>query len=59
MKFKVKEFRTANSFFESTDEDLGSEFCETQEIKEIPEDEKDHMCRFCWTNTAEEDNPKV
>ena len=59
MKFKVKEFRTENEYYESSHEDLGSEFCETMVVKDVPEDEKDHMCRFCWTNTDSEDNPKV
>ncbi len=59
MKFKVKEFRTANEFYPYEQDALGSEFCEVKEIQPVPEEEKDQMCRFCWMDQDTEENPKV
>lgn len=58
MKFKVKEFRTKAEFYNSDTEERG-EFSEIRQIKDVPEDEKNQMCRFCWMDNETDDNPKV
>jgi hypothetical protein len=58
MKFKVKEFRTRTEFYNS-DLDERGEFSEIRVVKPVPDDEKSHMCKICWSDTETEDNPKV
>lgn len=56
MKFKIKEFRTADDFYDNV-EDRTSEFCETKEAKVC--DNQEHMCRVCWLDGADDSNPLI
>ena len=59
MKFRVKEFRTENEYFEDLDNDTSPHpgFDENYEVDRCSE--TDTNCRFCWTNDETEDNPLI
>jgi hypothetical protein len=59
MKFRVKEFRTENDYFEDHDNNKSPHqgFDEFHEVSQA--DETDVMCRFCWTGDQTEDNPII
>lgn len=59
MKFRIKEFRTSKEYF-NAGEDLESEFCEVKQVEQLESKEsEDKMCRVCWMDGMEEDNPLV
>lgn len=59
MKFRVKEFRNENEFFQDHDNANSPHqgFDEYHEVEQADED--DVMCRFCWTGEQTEDNPII
>lgn len=65
MKFRVKEFRTENDYFNELDEVSPHEgFDETKNIKDndalaTDDEEPNPACRFCWVSEETEDNPII
>lgn len=65
MKFRVKEFRTENDYFNELDEKSHHEgFEEMKTITdhdEFPEehDEPNPACRFCWISDSTDENPVI
>lgn len=59
MKFKVKEFRTENEYFEDLEDNQSPHpgFDEKFEIQKYQESETN--CRFCWNNESTEENPLI
>ena len=59
VKFKVREFRTETETFDITKNGEYEEFKETRMVAEVPEEDLNEMCRFCWVQEYTDDNPKV
>ena len=59
MKFKVKEFRTENEYFEGEHKEKSPHkgFEETKDVEKC--DEENMMCRFCWIGDKTEENPLI
>lgn len=59
MKFRVKEFRTENEYFEDHDNEKSPHpgFDESHEVHKSTD--PDTNCRFCWTNEQTADNPLI
>lgn len=59
MKFKVREFKSSTQYFNIEEHGDQLEFEETKDVQDVPEEDLNDMCWFCWINEYTEQNPKI
>ena len=57
MKFRVKEFRTENEYFEDHDNQQSPHPGFEEDYEVVRATDSEHVCRFCWTSEQDDSNP--